>query len=189
MYNVVNVCNFYIILIKMKGLFRMVDKKQRNLTKILFAVYFFILIWILLFKMSFSLDELYKDRSINLIPFLGSAIVNGKIDTSEIINNIIVFIPVGIYICMLKENWSILKKISVSFFISLSIEVLQFILAIGATDITDLIGNTLGGVIGIGIFYLFSKVFKNKTTSIVNILALISTIGLGSLISILLLVN
>ena len=167
----------------------MKDNRQHNLTKILFAVYFLILVWILLFKMSFSFDELYRNRSINIIPFMGSVIVNGRIDTSEIINNILVFIPVGVYICMLKEDWSILKKISVGFFISLGIEVLQFVLAIGSTDITDLIGNTLGGIIGIGVFYLFSKVFKNKTNNIINILALIATIVLIALISVLLLAN
>ena len=167
----------------------MKDNKQYNLTRILFAVYTLILAWILLFKMSFSIDELYKNRSINIIPFMSSVIVNGKIDTSEIINNIIVFIPVGIYVCMLKKDWSILKKISVGFFISLGIEVLQFVLAIGATDITDLIGNTLGGIIGIGVFYLFSKVFKNKTNKIINILASIATILLIGLISILVLAN
>ena len=52
----------------------------------------------------------YKPRSVNLIPFMGSVIVNGRIDISEIINNILVFIPVGIYVCMLKKDWSILKK-------------------------------------------------------------------------------
>ena len=87
----------------------MKDNRQRNLTKILFIIYIVILVWILLFKMSFSIDELYKNRNINIIPFMGSVIVNGKIDTSEIINNIIVFIPVGIYVCMLKKDWSILK--------------------------------------------------------------------------------
>ena len=167
----------------------MKNNRQRNLTRILFAVYFLILVWILLFKMSFSLDELYKSRSINLIPFMGSVIVNGRIYINEIIDNILVFIPLGIYICMLKEDWSILRKISVGFFISLGIEVLQFILAIGATDITDLLGNTLGGILGIGVFYLFSKLFKNKTNKIINTLALIATILLVSMISILLLAN
>ncbi|WP_455539103.1 VanZ family protein [Terrisporobacter sp.] len=167
----------------------MESKKQVNLTKILFGVYFLILVWILLFKMSFSFEELYRSRSINIIPFAGTATVNGKIQMSEIIKNVIVFIPVGIYACMLKQEWSIIKKISVSFFISLGIEALQFVLAIGATDITDIIGNTLGGVIGIGIFYLFTKLFKSKAIKIFNILASGATIGLVCLMSILLLVN
>ena len=167
----------------------MKDNRQRNLTKILFIIYIVILVWILLFKMSFSINELDRSRSINLIPFMGSVIVNGKIDISEIINNIVVFIPVGIYVCMLKKDCYIIKKISVGFFISLGIEVLQFILAIGATDITDLIGNTLGGILGIGVFYLFSKVLKNRTNNIINILALIATILLIVIISILVFVN
>lgn len=167
----------------------MKGNRQCNLTKILFTEYILILVWILLFKMSFSIDEFYKNRSINIIPFMGSVIVNGRIDIGEIINNIVVFIPVGVYICMLKKDWFILKQISVGFFISLCIEVLQFILAIEAIDITDLIGNTLGGIIGIGVFYLFSKVVKNKTNNIINILALIATILLIVLISILLFVN
>lgn len=167
----------------------MENKKQVNLTKILFGVYFLILVWILLFKLSFSFEELYHNRSLNIVPFAGTATVNGRIDMSEIINNIIVFVPVGIYVCMLKQEWSILKKISIAFFISLGIEVLQFVLAIGATDITDLIGNTLGGVIGIGIFYLFNKFFKNKAIKILNILASSATVGLVGLLSILILVN
>ena len=64
----------------------MKNNRQRNLTKILFAVYFLILVWILLFKMSFSLYELYKNRSINLIPFMGSVVVNGRIYINEIID-------------------------------------------------------------------------------------------------------
>lgn len=167
----------------------MENKKQLNLSRILFLTYSIILVWILLFKMSFSFDEIYKSRSINLVPFYGSVVVNGKIYINEIINNVLVFLPVGIYACMLNPKWPILKKIGLSFSISLIIEVFQFIFAIGATDITDIIGNTLGGLIGIGVFYLFNKVFKNKTISIFNILALIATVALVSFLLILVSVN
>ena len=167
----------------------MENSKKKNLTKVLFCIYFFILVWILLFKMSFSLDELYGNRNINLIPYYGSAYVNGRLYMTEIINNILVFVPVGIYVSMIKEDWSILKKISVSFFISLTVEIAQFILAVGATDITDLIGNTMGGIIGVGIFHLFNMIFKNKTINILNILASISTVGLVSLMGMILIYN
>lgn len=167
----------------------MENKKQRSLTIVLSIVYFCLLIWILLFKMSFSLNDLYQDRSINIIPFAGSVIINGRLYITEIIDNILVFVPIGIYTCMLKQEWSILKKVSVAFFISLGIEVLQYILAIGSTDITDLIGNTIGGILGVLIFNLFSKIFKSKTINIINILAAIATVCLVSFLSILLLLN
>lgn len=57
----------------------MENNKQCNITMILFTVYFFILVWILLFKMGITFDIHYSSRSINLIPFSGFVIVNGKI--------------------------------------------------------------------------------------------------------------
>lgn len=69
----------------------MEDTRQNNLTRILFVVYFLILVWILLFKMSFSIDELYRNRSINIIPFMGSVIANGRIYINEISNNMFDF--------------------------------------------------------------------------------------------------
>ena len=55
-------------------------------------------------------------------------------------------------------------------------EVLQFSFAIGASDITDLMGNTLGGMIGVGVFIVFCKLFRTKANKILNVLASIGTI-------------
>ena len=115
-------------------------------------------------------------RSINLIPFAGSLIINNRVDISEIILNVAIFVPFGIYVCMLKEEWSFIKKVIPIFITSLVFETLQYIFALGASDITDLIGNTLGGIIGIAVFMLLSKIFKNNTIKIINVLALIVTI-------------
>ena len=167
----------------------MKDKRQHNLTMSLFIVYLFILTWIILFKLTLDFSQLDYLRSINLIPFSGSAIVNGKIDITEIAYNILVFIPVGIYMSILNPEWSFVKRITPCFLISLVFEVLQFVFGIGASDITDLIGNTLGGVIGIGIFYVIQKVFKTKSIQLINILALISTIAVVILLGLLIVIN
>jgi glycopeptide antibiotics resistance protein len=60
--------------------------------------------------------------------------------------------------------------------VSLLFELIQYIFTIGGSDITDLISNTLGGVIGIGFYIVFSRILKEKTNKILNILALIGTI-------------
>ena len=146
-------------------------------------------IWIILFKMQFSFNGLGDSRSINLIPFGDSMIVNGKIDVKEIIENIFIFIPLGIYISILKSEWTFTKRAGTSFLTSLLLEVVQFIFAVGSSDITDLIGNTLGGVIGIGIFYGFSKLFKDKTIKIINVIALIATIFMSLCLGLLLILN
>ena len=161
------------------------EKSKNNQNKItagLFAVYLLALTWIIVFKMQFSFQGLPDFREINLIPFAGSANVNNQIDFNEIIYNVLVFIPFGIYISMLKSNWSFLKKIAVIAGVSLLFEVLQFIFAIGASDITDFIGNTLGGIIGVGVYIVFCKLFSTKANKILNVLTSIGVIFLVALV-------
>lgn len=114
-------------------------KNEKKITVALLIVYLLILSWIILFKLQFSFSALDHIRQINLIPFGGSVIANGKIDFDEIINNAIVFIPVGVYFCLLFRNKSALKVIGSVFGISLAYEIIQFIFAIEASDITDLL--------------------------------------------------
>jgi glycopeptide antibiotics resistance protein len=158
---------------------------QNKITAGLFAIYLFALIWIIVFKMQFSFQGLPDFRKINLIPFAGSASVNNQIDFNEIIYNVFAFIPFGIYISMLKPSWSFLKKIAVIAGVSLLFEVLQFIFAIGASDITDLIGNTLGGIIGVGVYIVFCKLFGTKANKILNILTSLGVIFLVALVLVL----
>lgn len=167
------------------------ESKQCRMTNCLFLVYLIVLTWIILFKMGFSIQELDHFRGINLIPFHGSVEVNNKIDFSEIYANVLVFVPFGLYISMLKSNWPFLKKVLSIAGVSLLYEVLQFTLAIGASDITDLIGNTLGGIIGIGTYFVIRKIFKteNQTNKVLNIIALIATICIATFLSFLTLVN
>lgn len=155
------------------------EKNKNNQVKLtygLFIVYFFVLIWIILFKMQFSFNTLPHFRGLNLIPFAGSVIKNNQLDYNEIILNMMVFIPFGLYLNMLKLNWAVWKKIILIAGVSLLFELLQFLFEIGGTDITDLISNTLGGAIGIGFYIMFTKILKEKTNKVLNILALIGTI-------------
>jgi glycopeptide antibiotics resistance protein len=151
---------------------------QVKLTFGLFVVYFLVLIWIILFKMQFSFNTLPHFRGLNLIPFAGSVIENNHLNYSEIILNMIIFIPFGLYLSMLKLDWPFWKKIISIAGVSLLLELLQFLFAIGGTDITDLISNTLGGVVGIGLYVMFSKILKERTNKILSILALFGTLGI-----------
>lgn len=156
------------------------SKENHNKTTYgLLAVYLFVLTWIILFKMQFSFQDLrqFTDfRGINLIPFAGSVIKNDQIDIGEIIYNVLAFIPFGIYISMLRPNWSFWKKIVPIAGVSLLFEVFQFFFAVGGSDITDLMGNTLGGIIGAGVYIVFCKLFSTKANKILNVLASIGTI-------------
>ena len=65
------------------------------------------------------------------------------------------------------------------------------ILAVGRTDVTDLITNTCGGMVGVGLYWLAVKVFHNKkrVDLIITILAIGVTIAVAGILAILLIVN
>lgn len=155
--------------------------KQHKMTTLLLILYLIILAWIILFKMQFSVEALYQFtgfRSVNLVPFEGTAVYDGILDIGEITYNVLIFIPFGIYISMLKPNWHFLQKILPIAGVSLLFEVLQYIFVIGSSDITDFLGNTLGGIIGIGVYLFFRKIFKSKAMKALNILAILGTLAI-----------
>lgn len=163
-------------------------EKQNMLTLVLFAVYLLALAWLILFKLQFSIPVVVEGHVFNLIPLQGSFDSDGVIRFSEIRNNILAFIPFGIYICMLKGNWSFAKKVLAALVLTMAFEIAQFIFAIGRADITDVLSNTLGGIIGIGIYALLFKLMKGKTNKILNVPAAVITL-LAIVLVVLLLVN
>ena len=82
-----------------------------------------------------------------------------------------------------------MRKVLPVFCVSLLYETLQYIFAIGASDITDLIGNTLGGIIGISIFSMFSAFLGAKAVKIFNGLAAAGTVIVLLFLGMLLLAN
>jgi glycopeptide antibiotics resistance protein len=141
---------------------------------------------LILFKLQFSIPDRSEGRVINLIPFLGSFGDSGMIRFSEIRNNILVFIPFGIYLCMLKTPGHFVKKVLAIVALTLAFEIVQFIFAIGRADITDVLSNTLGGMIGVGIYTLLAKVLKGRTNQVINGLAAVFTVLAVFLVTLLL---
>ena len=133
--------------------------KRTFLLHLLFVFYLAALTWIILFKMAVSFDTI--DHGI-LIPFKGAMITNGRINFSEMIDNILVFCPFGIYIGVLYRRWNLSEKVLSFFSVSLIYEVLQYVLAIGRSDITDVIMNTVGGIVGLLIYSLLNKICRNE---------------------------
>lgn len=139
-------------------------------TSVLFIIYLITLFWILLFKLGVQFSYM-GTRQVNLIPFSEQIF-------SEVILNVVIFAPLGIYAGILFESWIFGKNLFFFFLMSLLVEGLQFILAVGAFDITDIITNTLGGIIGLMIFKAIEKAFNNnvKAQKSINIIAAIGTV-------------
>ncbi len=153
--------------------------KKLNMTKILFSIYCLLLIWIILFKMSFTFAEiklLFGIRSINFIPFYYEDVVTFHF--REVLLNVIIFIPFGLYLKMLDRTTE--KSILYGFAFSFLLEICQFIFSVGASDITDIITNTFGTVLGVTSYAVIERCFHNKTkiNKILNRLAFIATISI-----------
>jgi len=156
-----------------------VNNVTNRLTKVLFIIYLIALYWILLLKLGVQFSYM-ANRKANLIPFNEPLIL-----TSENILNVVIFVPLGIYSGILVKRWTFSEKLLLFFLLSLTIEGLQYILRLGAFDVTDIITNTLGGIIGFLIFKGIEKTFNNSVQAQNFIITITAT---GTLLMILLLV-
>ncbi len=118
--------------------------------KTLLAVYLLILLWLVLFKLSFSISAAIHQqaKSFHPIPFAGAS----RSDVREMILNVVVFSPFGVLLSVNLKRATFWRKLALVFVFSLAVETIQFILAIGITDATDVITNTLGGFLGLALY-------------------------------------
>ena len=82
------------------------------------------------------------DLNLNLIPFSGMAA-----DLKNCGLNVLLFVPLGFALPAVWEKYRAGWSVCIGFWMSLSIELLQ-ILTYRATDVNDLITNTLGAALG-----------------------------------------
>jgi len=119
---------------------------------IMFVLYLSYLIYLTFFDHTYGRNVFH--RRINLIPFKTiikflTSSYNWNVILINIAGNIAAFVPMGfllpIAFSRLKDFSKVLAAVLLS---TLSIEIFQYILAAGTSDIDDVILNVLGGVIG-----------------------------------------
>lgn len=163
--------------------------KRKEWTTGLYFVYLAFVVWVILLKLSTSPADLPHLRNINLIPYGDSGIINGQLDVRELVENILIFVPFGVYAGMLVGEKSWWKVILAGAGFSLLLETLQYVFAIGASDITDVINNTLGAVLGVLLWKGFHRIAGERSWLIVQIVAGIGTVGMLGLSALLLIAN
>lgn len=106
-----------------------------------------------------SIHKIFSDGfkgfwGFNLVPFnsIMDMVTNSSIGAIQVIiniaANILIFIPLGIIIKTKYENLSLLRVMIFTGLISLSLEIVQFLLKIGISDIDDILLNSFGGFLG-----------------------------------------
>jgi glycopeptide antibiotics resistance protein len=85
----------------------------------------------------------------------GSSAITKAFAFANVVGNIVIFIPLGIYLPLFKKDKRVITNLLFILLASLFVEIIQGLLGIGASDIDDVILNCLGGWIGI-LGYKFS---------------------------------
>jgi glycopeptide antibiotics resistance protein len=124
---------------------------MKTLYKTVLATYVLGLLWLVLFKFSVDIPGVldHQMRSLSLIPFTGGA--------KEMMSNLVVFIPLGLLLSVNFKRADFWQKLAFISIFSLAVELIQFVLAIGVSDITDVITNTLGGSLGLALYDFNNK--------------------------------
>lgn len=133
-----------------------------------FGLYIIILLVLLFGKAS-------STQSVNLIPFhtITDYFSNERpLGLSNVIGNVLLFIPMGVYLSLFTRSrkfWLTVLSIAL---ISISAEVFQYSIHVGAADIDDVILNIMGGLVGIALYHGLHKVFGEKTRLAIGVTAL-----------------
>ncbi|MFH5880287.1 VanZ family protein [Arthrobacter sp. NA-172] len=129
-----------------------------------FALYAAFLLKLLLFSRAPG-----SERSINLIPFATIAEYafshspgTARVAFANVVGNILIFIPLGVYASWLRHRAAWLAMLTVAS-VSVAVEIIQGVFAVGASDIDDVILNCVGGLIGILAFWLLSAILRERS--------------------------
>lgn len=145
---------------------------SRKTTKLCFYLYLVVLVWAILFKFETDISRIpffmSSYRFVNFIPFSQPLIINGQVIYEEMLFNLLLFIPFGVCLPLLKLKWSWVKILGLGILLSLFFEMAQWFWMIGMADATDLLLNGLGVLLGMLLYSLLKLFFKERTLQIVN---------------------
>lgn len=171
------------------GIMKKLERIKTAFLYSIFICYILLLIKILLLS-RVSLLELFDSqrilsRSINLIPFHSiMEYISGSSDNlrrfafANEVGNIVIFIPLGIYLPLFKKDKRELANLLFIFIVSLSVEIIQRLLGIGVSDVDDIILNCLGGWIGILGYQLLLYILRDERKAHTTITLLSAVFGL-----------
>lgn len=125
-------------------------------------------------------------RSVNLEPF---QMISEQGLSLNVYGNIIMFIPLGIYVANHFKSLRFWQALAAVIGASVTIEIVQFLAARGATDIDDVLLNTAGGCIGIAVYYGCRLRWKAQTHTAICVLSLVVGLPIMALTCIIWLAN
>lgn len=148
----------------------------------LFGIYLAILSWTVLWKLEAPWVGHASERVFKAVPYAPTYFASANTVT-EITLNIALFIPLGIYLRYLAPSWSGVRIMSVIIGTSVVFEGIQYLIAVGVSDTTDILNNSFGGLTGMLLFIGATRALRYRTESLLLRVMLIGTAGALLLIS------
>jgi len=135
-----------------------------------FLAYIAVLVYFVFFAEMFGRTHLSTEYRYNLVPFKEIMrfityykVVGGLTVFLNIAGNVLAFMPLGFFLPLVSEHkmafWSILCT---SCALSVAIELVQLITKVGTCDVDDVLLNTLGGILGYGVYKTFEFFVRRK---------------------------
>jgi len=151
------------------------NKKSRKFLKwVCFFVYLLLLIYLLFFAKSLGRTEQSEEYRYNLTLFqeiwryysVGQNTHGWNLFVWNVVGNVLVFVPFGIFVPMLLKNGKkLFFTILLTFEFSFLVEAIQLMTKVGSFDVDDLLLNTLGGLCGYLVYMLGCLFGKMKHRS------------------------
>ncbi|MFC8733966.1 VanZ family protein [Luteimicrobium sp. NPDC057192] len=154
------------------------DTRTRPWLVALFGVYLVLLVWLVLWKLDVPWVGSGARRTVKLVPFVATD-QNGPSKPSEVLGNVLVFVPFGVYLGLLAPRrawwWTWARALGVVALTSAALEAAQYVLAVGSTDVSDVLANTAGGVAGLVVVALVRLVLRGRTAAVLTGLCAVGT--------------
>lgn len=145
-------------------------KQHKRILTVLYVCYLCLLFYFLFFSEGFGRTGTSAEYRYNLKPFREIMrfyryryILGNKAFLINVFGNMIAFMPMGFFQPLLSEKkWRGALVVLNCFVVSLLVETIQLVFKIGCFDVDDLLLNTLGGLLGVLIYYVFQKCMKRE---------------------------
>jgi glycopeptide antibiotics resistance protein len=134
--------------------------------------------WLILWKLEVPWvgEAALLPRPLKLIPFLPSGDA-GASQPLEVLANVALFLPFGVYLALLAPAWHWWSSTIIFAAASAILETAQHLMSTGSFDTSDILANTAGGLVGLGILALIRRRLGDRTESVMTRLLLVLSVA------------
>jgi len=140
----------------------------------LFVVYLVLLTWTVLWKLELPWAGEAGWRIVKLVPFVATSSA-GASTPFDVVANLALFVPLGLYLGLLVPSWRWWKVACAAAAASLGLEVAQYVLAVGSSDLTDVVVNTAGALLGLGLLARADRTVLTRVCAVGTVLAVLAS--------------